>query len=150
MFNLIYAYYCGALVMYQSSSSGVPFTSMREGILLYPDWKMVFSAGYEGFFFDLAVGGDEIMDSYWNVLQSAEGKDLMKHSNKEGMRQLSEEGFFYYTADLRRDLYAETTMEVQNLELRILSHEGTIQTGLMFPKYSPVTKMFNEGKVLKE
>ncbi len=40
-FLLVQAFYAGALTMFFSSSTDIPFSSAREGLLLYPRWKMV-------------------------------------------------------------------------------------------------------------
>ncbi len=40
-FVLVNAFYGGALTMFFSSAPELPFSSARDGLLLYPKWKMV-------------------------------------------------------------------------------------------------------------
>ncbi len=44
-FILINAYYGGALTMFFSSAPSPPFSSVREALTLYPEWKMILPDG---------------------------------------------------------------------------------------------------------
>jgi hypothetical protein len=42
---LVNSYYGGALTMFFTSAAALPFTTVAEGLKMYPDWKMVTIAG---------------------------------------------------------------------------------------------------------
>ena len=63
-FVLFYAYYCGALTMFFSSPRSMPFQNTRQGLSMYPDWKMVFLKDAAIFVQAIADKGDEAFARY--------------------------------------------------------------------------------------
>lgn len=46
-FFVINSYYGGAMTMFFSSERTTPFSTLREGLNLYPEWKLVFTEVYK-------------------------------------------------------------------------------------------------------
>ena len=68
-FLIIEIYYEGALTMFFTTQSYIPFKSMREVIRAYPDWKLMMRAGWENDFLGYIESNDLDYIKFWNRVQ---------------------------------------------------------------------------------
>ena len=69
---LLYAYYSGAMTMFFASPSALPFQTVRQGLALYPDWKMVMNRESVILIQPLADAGDAQFKQQWDRLQRSQ------------------------------------------------------------------------------
>ncbi len=115
MFVVVHGYYSGALTMYFTVSSGLPFRTFKEGLLQYPTWKIVTVKGEE---FYLEVNGltfstfliffkqniflqrekdDPVIAGYLNIIDQ-NLDDLRAGSIREGIERLNQRGHILRTS----------------------------------------------------
>ena len=93
-FLLVNAFYGGALTMFFTSEPRPPFETTREGLGLFPDWKMIMFSGNEINIQSLAEAGDPYYKTYWDLVHSEEGRYLEKANVTEALKALLNTGMF--------------------------------------------------------
>lgn len=145
-FILVNTFFSGALTMFFTSAPRIPFNSMRQGLLLYPEWKMIINKPSLVNIKSQVEYGDPIMAKYWGILQSPEGAGLMPPTAEDCIRKMTEPGHFFYTTDYKRVLKLASNMGMENqLQLKLVSTEGDKFGVIPFARRSPFVPMFNAG-----
>ena len=75
-----------------------PFSSIEEGINLYPEWKMFVISGEEALVSLPAAAGNKLFQFYWDLTQT-EGYKI-SHSIDEILNQLMIPGQFLYGSEI--------------------------------------------------
>ena len=131
--------------MFFSSQPTLPFQNTHEGLGLHPQYKMLLLQGSEIIIEGPANGGDKAFQTYRDLINSAQGKDLVMPSLESILLKLTTPGYFFYSGDVEKAFVAENKLRPANLDLYLLGKETALRSGLVLPKYSPLTPMFNEG-----
>ena len=63
-FNLLNAYYGGAMTMFFTSEATLPFETMKDVIGAYPGWKLMMQSGNEIYFISRALDGDPYFNTF--------------------------------------------------------------------------------------
>lgn len=149
-FNMINAYYGGALTMFFSIPPTYPFSNVIEGLDLYPDWKMLALHPFDInvlFFKAKDLKQTQTLSFYKNLINTEEGKHLASGKISGTLRMLQEPGHFLMLTDPVR--FSRVFFESQNskkLNLHLVGRDASIRSGIALPKYSVHTKIFNFGK----
>ncbi len=159
-FLIINSFYGGALTMFFSTSPDLPFTTIRQGLLKYPTWKMQTIVGEEApieviplkilcFMSDLEhdlakvkVNEDPVFAEYWNNMKT-DPEELVAANHQEALERLKIGGNF-----LRTSLMALTAVVAANPKLADGMSLETVETNIMtsmapLTKHSPYTRLFN-------
>ncbi len=111
-FVLIHAYYGGSLTSYFSTSPGLPFSSVEEGLGLYPTWKLLTISGEEGPLLVLKVRSrfktydefclqakaiEEPMYANYLKMLKANPNEFQAKDHRDGMERLKSDGNFLRT-----------------------------------------------------
>ena len=149
-FNIINAYYGGALTMHLSIPPTYPFSTVQEGLNLYPDWKMlILQESQISVLLFKATESKHVqaLNSYIDLISSHQGKHLVPDNFSKTLELLQEPGHFLLVSDQVR--FSENyfkNQESRSLNLHLVGRDGTTKSGFAMPKYSPHTKILNYGK----
>ena len=144
MFLLIEAFYSGALTMFFSTSNFQPFESLRQGLALYPSWKMLFTTDEIILVQPHAVERkDPLYKHVWDDAQKP-GYDIIQPDVHTALRKLLKPKHFIYTAKLPL-LAAYEEAKISELDLKILSRKNS-HWAVILGKHSPFTVILNRGK----
>ena len=93
LFVVLHAYYGGAMVMFFSVDSGLPFDSINDVMIAAPKWKIYILSGSEVM---LQKAGNENYDKWLKEIGNDNLKDYMVSSLGEGMKPLATEDAVYF------------------------------------------------------
>ena len=142
LFVLLNAFYGGALTMFFSSPPSLPFSSLSEAL----DRFDMVMAEEEGVFVKQMVRTSPKTKGPWEKMVK-DGR--MKETFDEALKMLRSPGHFIYgSVDLVVPVYLQGEYGPR-LDLQTLAPETKLQSCLYFPKYSPLTEVFNHGKYSK-
>ena len=93
-FVLVNAFYGGAMTMFFTSETTLPFETEREVIRAYPDWNLMLLDGNEFPFVSKAMAGDQDYQDFVDRMRDVENEyvdgDVKFSSIKEGLDKLLE------------------------------------------------------------
>lgn len=99
LFILLNAFYGGALTMFFTHAPNFPFNNMREGIALWPNWKMVAISGNE-YMIEALLSQIPEARSYLNFFGTKEGKkELLAKDYKAALQILRKPGYFLFESE---------------------------------------------------
>ena len=147
LFVLTNAYYGGALTMFFSSSPSLPFHSMIEGLQLHPHWKMIINEATTSVIQRKQNPQFPEIKEYWDLINSDKGKDLLVPDYSTALKMLTKPGYFLLDAE-HITISKEFNKLKLDFELVSVGKEGYISSGMVFPRHSPMTNIFNEGTAL--
>ena len=84
VFVLIQGFYDGALTMFFSNQPSLPFSTVREALALYPDWKMLLPKESMILVQPYVEAGDKYFTNYHNVLYK--DKELLQENVEEVLK----------------------------------------------------------------
>ena len=64
---LIEVYYEGALTMFFTTESGIPFQSIKDVMKAYPEWRLLMRNGFEAYYIDYVDSGNVDYIKFWNI-----------------------------------------------------------------------------------
>ena len=147
-FLLLNAFYGGALIMFFTTKSAPPFTSVREG-LSHDEWKMIMVDGTQILVQPLAEGNnpDPLFKSWWLAAHEsdiAKGEHFLP-SHKEAIFQLLDSRHFLYGNE--NAVAAELPIPGLELDLQVMGRsKRQTNTGvILLPRASPLKKFFDKG-----
>ena len=140
LFILIQAYYSGAMTMFFTSANSLPFDTVRQGLAMWPEWKMLVHQESIIHIQPLAEAGDPYFKPHWDRIQSSEKveEELLITDEKFGV-MLSKPGYFYYGSDtktgtmMRHYTQGETLYYIKER----LHNNQQIDANLPFSKHLP-------------
>ena len=142
-FTLINSYYGGVLTMFFTTPTTVPFETLKEVILAYPDWKVRFPAGLKDWIHDMAEGGNPDYALLWQRYQ--ENSDETTYGSIESGLELIESGQNVLLVDenmlLGHIKSNPTKQKFITKNFREYADLGCI----LFSKESPLLPMFYQG-----
>ena len=145
LFVILKAFYDGALIMFFVTESPVPFNNIRQGLQKYPGYKMVIIESSVIKIHSFALANDSVFVSYYNILQSEEGKELIGKSVKDSLEKLLNPGHFLAITSFILGQFLETNGPIKGLELKLISKELPTSSSMIFSKNSPWERVFNHG-----
>ena len=142
-FTLVNSYYCGVLTMFFATANELPFNTMNDVLLAYPDWNLRFEAALKGWIFEMAERGDTNYALLWQRYKQnsnettfgsiQNGLDLMK--NGQNVLLVDENKLLGYIKS------HPTNQKIVTLNLGKSWESACI----MFSKNTPLLPMFNQG-----
>ena len=99
LFILVNSFYGGALTMFFTHAPSFPFNNMREGVALWPEWKMVTVIGNE---YNINTLLSEMPEakSYLDFLNTEEGRnELILKDYKAALQTLIKPGYFLFESE---------------------------------------------------
>ena len=145
LFILTNAFYGGALTMFLTSLFKLPFNNLHEGLILFPEWKMVIVSGVEFIVSRKLSHKGSPVNKYWEFLKTEEGQKLIVPDHGGVINALQKPGFFNYAGEKDQLEKLKHELGLHFMDLYVVSTEDRIPSGLAFPKYSPWTKHMNRG-----
>ena len=99
MFILLNSFYGGALTMFFASAPNFPFDNLREGMTLWPDWKMLSVNGNE-FVLERKLGSVLEAREYLDYVATEQGKkDLILSDIQTTLEKLTQPGYFLFETE---------------------------------------------------
>ena len=146
LFNLVSAYYNGALTMFLSSFMKIEIPTLNEGLELYPNWKMVVPLQSQLHFLVRQNHNSQVR-KYLELVSQKESQ-LVPDNFEQALKLLMKPGHFLYTPDVIILSYEleKKSEDLQYLTLESLGNNGFTRYGLLLPKFSPHTRIFNSGE----
>ena len=145
LFNLVNAHYNGALTMFLSSSKEIEIPTLEKGLELYPSWKMVIP--FKNMLIHLSRQSHKPQVSRYLDLVSGKASYLVPNDYDKAFRLLMKPGYFMFAYDLIElaHEFEKISGELQYMTLESVGTNGFTRMGLVLPKYSPHTRIFNSG-----
>ena len=150
-FVLLNAYYGGAMTMFFTSESKLPFETERDVIKAYPEWNIMLLEGNDMLFKSRAISGDQEYVNFVDRLQ-----ENHKYSSvKEGLRKLLEgQNIMHVSEGMLNGYLKSNPFHQQKLKTITKDRKSTIEW-LIFPLNSPVrevmrlasSRLFENGAV---
>ena len=134
-FNLlIMAFYEGALTMFLASEPTLPFSSLMEGLTLYPKWSPIVSS-------DIML---DLLEHYSpkNAENFAERKSEIVLGFKESVEKMESGRFFRFSSREYMALYLSDKPEHH---ITAFGRPEIYFQGMLVPKNSPFLKVINHG-----
>ena len=72
---LLEVYYEGALTMFFTTELDVPFSSIKEVMKAYPDWRLLMRSGFEAYYINHVEAGDEDYVKFWKRVKTQPEKN---------------------------------------------------------------------------
>jgi hypothetical protein len=144
-FILIHTYYSGAMTMFFSTTPTLPFSTMDEGLSLYPKWKMISTAGNKILYHPLADAGHGHFEQY---LVMSELDDSLVFPNFDSLIPMFKERNTFGHINLNMlsyHLHKNPSLTKGMKLANVLDNWPTLNS-FSLRKYSPLTKPFNQGK----
>ena len=141
-FVLVQAFYAGALTMFFTSTTTLPFETDRDVIQAYPDWKIWIRSGAEHNIYTHVLKGDTDYIKLWERYREDPNGTIYK-SEKEGLEILSKGQNVIMTGESKFIGYLKSNPSDQSLFY--FGHSKWQDRSLMFHRNSPLLPMFNQG-----
>ena len=160
-FVLLNAFYGGALTMFFTSETTLPFETERDVIRAYPDWNLMLQEGNEFLFLSKAMAGDQDYQDFVDRMEDIENDDdeeevdVKFSSIKEGLDKLLEgQNVIQVTDSMLNGFFHSNPFHQQNLKTFASARRSRID-GLIYPLNSPVrevmrlasSRLFESGAV---
>ena len=147
-FFLFSVYYQGALTMFFTTEITIPFTTLREAALSYPEWKLRFKPGDEGFLYVLASDGDKDANEFFNRIQNFPKEAQFKTVEGGIIKLLSEKSAIFLSENELR-LYNKYYPIKENLKVLpgywdVNGLKGKLNE-IIVPYNSPLQPILSEG-----
>ena len=141
-FTLVNSYYCGVLTMFFATPASVPFEIMSDAVQAYPNWKLMFLKGDQGYVYEMAERGDLDFISLWKRYQE-NPTETMFDSIEDGL-ELIEKGqnVLHISQNL---LLGHLKSNPTKQKIRMVSLGNSFAGSLLFHNNSPLLCMFNQG-----
>ena len=151
LFNLVNAYYNGALTMFLASAKEIEIPTLEEGLALYPNWKMVVPLKSQLNFFLLSQKNKPQVREYINRVSGKE-THLIPDDYVLALELMLKPGHFMYLPDpiALSHKFEKISGGLHGLTLESVGDGGFTRSGILLPKYSPHTKMINSGDFLQK
>ena len=140
LFVVLHAYYGGAMVMFFSVDSGLPFDSINDVMLAAPKWKIYILSGSEVM---LQNAGNENYDKWLKEIGNENLKNYMVSSVGEGMKSLAKEDAVYFGQSQQvRRLFNKHEHGIKTLAN--LSDRRRMYFSILLTKNSPLMPYFKK------
>ena len=143
-FTLVNSYYSGVLTMFFTTTSSLPFETIRDAMQAYPNWRFMFLDGYQGWFYSGVQSGDRDFISLWQRFKK-NPNETMYYSVKSGL-ELIESGpnvIFLDNSKLLNHLKTNPTKQ----KMHIIKAKKNVYSSIIFYKNSPLLPMFRQGVI---
>ena len=141
-FVMINAFYGGALTMFFTGTTDIPFNSRHDVLREYPDWKYKFMDGLEARIYHEVMQGDAEHKAFWEMfLKDKIGTTFT--DIKEGLKfiSLGQNAIEVNEAQLFQHLTSYPTEQ----KLYFFGHSHWEYFCLIFPLNSPLVPIFRQG-----
>ena len=140
-FVMANTYYCGALTMFFSSTTTVPFNTMRDVIRAYPEWKLLVRSGYEHYIYTHVLQGDQDYVEFWNR-HLQDKNNTVYTSEEEGIKAISKGKYVILAFDKLIGFLKDNPTD-KKLHFFDQAHDG--YSSLMFHMNSPLVPLFKQA-----
>ena len=131
--------------MFFVNETDLPFTTLREGLMLYPHWKLMLPKGVENFLIKTYVQNDKVFSKFWQILNENPDNflantyaDIFEKFKKEpGLFTMITKIQLLHSLSKDHDIIRHITI--------IPDHVVRIPSTIYFSKNSPFVPMFNKG-----
>ena len=138
-FNLLNAYYGGAMTMFFTSEATLPFETMREVIKAYPSWKLMMQSGNEITFISKAMDGDQDFNTFLGRTRDKPSETVFT-SIMDGLAKLEEGRYVMHVAEgMLKGFFRANPYHHQRL--KVFAKEKPRLDALIFPINSPVKEV---------
>ena len=141
-FVLVQAFYAGALTMFFTSTTTLPFETDRDVIQAYPDWKIWMRSGSEHNIYTHVLKGDPDYIKFWERY-TEDPNGTVYNSEKEGLEILSRGQNVIMTGESKFVGHLKSNPTDQRLFY--FGHSKWQDRSLLFHGNSPLLPMFNQG-----
>ena len=141
-FVIVNAYYGGALTMFFTSPTIIPFQTERDVIRAHPDWSIWVRSAQEHHIYTHVLKGDPDYIKLWQRY-SKDPKGTIYHSEKEGLEIISRGKHVMMTDETK--LMGHLKSNPSDQKLFYFAYSKWQYRNLLFYKNSPVLPMFNQG-----
>ena len=137
---VLYAFYGGALTMFFTSKAKIPFETVEDAALKYPQWKIIMTEVAMNFF----PGFTPQLIDYKRMMEEEE---MILSSAEEVVELMAEERNLvtYESLDVISAAYYALNEEKRPKYVGHLEPNLRKEAAVIFTKSSPATKMFNAG-----
>lgn len=142
-FTLINCYYCGVLTMFFTTSNELPFNTMNDVLLAYPDWNLRFQGALKGWIYNMAESGDTNYALLWQRYKE-NSTDTTFDSIQNGL-ELMESGQNVLLVDENKLLGHIKSHPTQQKIVTISLRKSGESACILFSKNTPLLPMFNQG-----
>ena len=142
-FVLMNAYYSGALTSFFVGEVSLPFSSFREVLKLFPDWKIIYPKGYEVAFESKVRSGDPDYVKYWKYVEADYDKYTVD-SALEGFKELQEDKVVMLLQENMMRYTYKTNPHVSP-DIQVFDHSNPTFPSIIFPKNSPLTPILKKS-----
>ena len=141
-FVLVQAFYAGALTMFFTSTTTLPFETERDVIQAYPDWKIWIRSGSEHNIYTHVLKGDPDYIKFWErYTEDPEG--TIYKSEEEGLEILSRGQNVIMTGESKFVGHLKSNPTDQRMFY--FGHSKWQDRSLLLHGNSPLLPMFNQG-----
>ena len=141
---LIEVYYEGALTMFFTTESGIPFQSIKDVMKAYPEWRLLMRNGFEAYYIDYVDAGNVDYIQYWDrVQQNPEGNTFS--SVGSAIATHSKDRVVIHDLQGAIDTYAKYGKSDTMDHLSIFAKGRTEWYGLIVTENSPLGPMLKHG-----
>ena len=141
-FVFLNAYYGGALTMFFTSPTIIPFETERDVIRAYPDWTIWIRSAQQHHIYTHVLQGDPDYVKLWERY-SEDPDGTIYNSEKEGLEIISGGKHVIMSDETKLMGYLKSNPTDQ--KLNYFAHSKWQYRSLLFYKNSPVLPMFNQG-----
>ena len=106
VFMIIEIYYEGALTMFFTTESHIPFNSMRDVIRAYPDWKLMMKAGTDIYFLPYVESNDSDYIKFWNRVHD-NPKESVYNSIEDVIEEYEKDSVVIHVSEAAVDVYTK-------------------------------------------
>ena len=143
IFVLVNSYYAGTLTMFFATDTKPPFENLEEAIALYPKLRMIAHKS-TSYLLIRRRKKDKLINDYLEELSQSE-HPLYYEDYEELFALLQSPGYFLYEG-MVVNMFQEHK-KLNGPQLTTISTEDMYYGTLLFPKYSPLTKIVNAGTI---
>ena len=143
---LLEIYYSGALTMFFSTETSVPFENMRQVMQAYPDWKLQLQMGMQVFFVYKVEEGDPDYVKFWDRVENKPEETVFTKWD-EGIRRMREDFGVILFVEGRLKSYLRQNTEAQT-GLHVFDKRGKEFYNIIVTNNSPLGPVMKYGAQL--
>ena len=136
-FLLINAFYGGALTMFFIGEITLPFNSIEDVMMSYPDWNLKFKDGNDFFFKVKAKAGDPLYSEFWERVTS-NWEEYTYQNLEEGLNLIKNERAVIHVGEGTLKSYFKNNPFHQQ-KLKVFAKSQPQPAGLIVELNSPLT-----------
>ena len=141
---LIEVYYEGALTMFFTTESGVPFQSIKNVMNAYPEWRLLMRKGFEAYYIDYVDAGNVDYIKFWDRVQQNPEENTFS-SVGSAIATHSKDRVVIHDLQGAIDTYAKYGRSDTMDHLSIFAKGRTEWYGLIVTENSPLGPMLKHG-----